>query len=145
MTHHRILALLVLTSVGSFACRNRPSERPPHNALIVIQGDAPTNSSSCEDRLEFARQTMDELVDAANGYCTVDADCTLVFAETQCRGACHAAILGDRLDAFRAGQEDINERACTHYVEDGCPYATPTCLAVDAVCDAGRCATRASS
>ncbi|MCX4240062.1 hypothetical protein [Paraliomyxa miuraensis] len=118
----------------------RPPAPPPSGLLIDIPGDAPTNASSCDERLGFARDAMDRLVDAANGPCSSDADCTMVFAETQCEGACQAPILVDRLQGFHDTQVAIDERVCTGYVEAGCLYSTPACLAVEAVCDAGRCA-----
>jgi len=119
-----------------------PTTQPPEpeEPLLVIDPNAPTNESSCEDRLSFAREAMDTVVRRANGACTTDADCITVFAETQCLGACQAPILGARLDAFRDAQDAINERACTDYAQDGCPYATPACLAVEAVCQQNRCA-----
>lgn len=146
MTIDRFLPALVLASLCAYGCPSAPSRHPPSgDMLITIPGNAPTNASSCDDRLAFALDAMDQLVNAANGACTSDTDCTLVFAETQCIGACQAPILADRLDAFREAQAAIDGRACTDYVEDGCIYSTPACLAVEAVCQAGRCAMQEPS
>jgi hypothetical protein len=109
--------------------------------LLVIDQDAPTNESTCEDRLQFARDTIEDVADRANGKCTHDSECALVFIDTQCQGACQAPILRANVDAFERAQQAIDERACTGYVQDGCAYATPACLRVQAVCD-GTCTAR---
>lgn len=143
MTIDRLLPGLALASLLWIpACGKTPKPQPPpsDDLLIEIPSGAPTNASSCEARLDFAQRTMGELTRAANGTCDSNADCELVFAETQCQGACQAPILASRMTAFRRSQEAINERVCTNYVEDGCPFSTPACLAVEAVCESNRCA-----
>lgn len=141
--------ILVLASLPALACV--PSTSPPTSpgtpvgpgpsgsTLLVIEDDAPTNASACEDRLSFARQTIEDVALRANGQCTQDADCTLVFTSTQCQGACEAAILAENRDAFLRAQEAIDERACTRYMDDGCSYSTPRCMQMRAVCQAQRC------
>jgi hypothetical protein len=136
------LALVVLASLAALACA--PSSQSPAgpgaSPLLVIQADAPTNASACEDRLSFAVETIEDVAERANGECSQDADCTLVFTSTSCRGACEAPILASNLDAFVRAQQAIDERACTHYMEDGCSYATPRCMQMRAVCQEQRCA-----
>jgi hypothetical protein len=112
------------------------------STLLTIEDDDPTNASACEDRLSFARDAMQTVVTRANGDCTQDAQCALVFAETKCQGACQAAILEANVEAFEQAQEAIDERACTGYQESNCSYSTPKCLAVTAVCENNTCAMR---
>lgn len=136
--------LLALASLAAAACVPSPSQSPTTpgpsgSPLLVIEDDAPTNASACEDRLTFARQTIEDVVDRANGECTQDADCTLVFTSTGCQGACEAPILASNRDAFLRATEAIDERACTNYMEAGCSYSTPRCMQMQAVCQERRC------
>ena len=92
-----------------------------------------------EDRLSFARETIDEVVARANGECAQDSECALVFIDTQCQGACQAAILSANLDEFGRAKHAIDERACTGYQEDGCSFSTPRCMQMRAICAESRC------
>jgi len=135
-------SILLLASLAGWACgRTTPAPTTPAGTttLLVIEDDAPTNASACEERLTFARTTMDDVVARANGACTQDGDCELVFIDTQCQGACQAPILRANVPAFEQAKDAINERACTNYMEDGCSYSTPRCLQMQAVCRAERC------
>lgn len=143
------LALLALTSLLTLAACG-PSTSPPTSpgptpagALLVIADDAPTNASACEDRLAFALDSIEGVVDRANGECTQDSDCALVFTSTQCRGACQAPILRANVDAFERAQTAIDERACTDFIDDGCSYSTPRCMQMQAICENQRCAMTA--
>ena len=136
------IALASLPLLGFGSCG--PSATPPTSpaggpTLLVIEDDAPTNESACEERLSFARDTIADVIVGANGECTEDRECALVFVDTQCQGACQAAILRSNLDAFGRAKQAIDERACTNYMADGCSYSTPRCLEVQALCEAGRC------
>lgn len=137
-----VIAAVLISTLGCPSSRPPPAG-PPHDApLVTIPADAPTNASPCEDRLSFARETMDDLLEAANGRCTADADCTTVYVETQCFGGCQAPILQSRADAFREARSAIDERACVGYMQDGCAYSGPRCMATEAVCELERCALR---
>lgn len=133
------LPLVALASCGSSSTPSTSPPRPGGSSLLVIDDDAPTNESACEDRLAFARDTIADVIERANGECTQDRDCALVFVDTQCQGACQAAILRTNLDAFARAKQAIDERACTDYMADGCAYSTPRCLEVQAICEASRC------
>jgi hypothetical protein len=136
-------SLLAACGGSSTSPSTSPTGPGPGGAtLLTIEDDDPTNASACEARLEFALESMETVVTRANGDCTKDAQCALVFAETQCQGACQAAILDANVEAFEQAQEAINERACTGYQESNCSYATPRCLAVTAVCEDDKCAMR---
>lgn len=119
-----------------------PEPTPEPDALLTIPEHAPTNASSCEERVGFAREAMERLVEAAGGACTADAECTTVFAETGCFGACETAISSTRVVAFRQAQAAIDQRVCTGYVGDGCTYTGPRCMEMEPVCEQGRCALR---
>lgn len=119
-----------------------PDSEPGGGELLTIPADAPTNASACDERLGFARQAMDDLVTAASGSCSADAECATVFAETGCFGACEAAILSSRLAEFREAQAAIDQRVCTTYVADGCSFSGPRCMDLEAVCEQGRCAVK---
>lgn len=142
---HLLLALASLPLLGFGSCgpsatpstKNPPG--PGGSTLLVIEDDAPTNESACEERLSFARDTITDVITRANGECTQDRECALVFVDTHCQGACQAAILRSNLDAFDRAKQAIDERACTDYMADGCPYSTPRCLQVQAICEANRC------
>lgn len=137
-----LASLLVACGPSSSPPTSPPGPGPDGATLLTIEDDDPTNASACEDRLSFALEAMETVVSRANGECTQDAQCALVFAETQCQGACQAAILDVNVDAFERAQEAIDERACTAYQESNCSYSTPRCMAMTAVCEDGRCAMR---
>lgn len=141
-------ALIAGVLVAALGCpspkKAPPKPQPDDGALVTIPDDAPTNASTCEDRLGFARETMDELVEAAQTRrgCTADSECTTVFAETRCFGACEVAIPTALVVDFRQAQAAIDQRVCTGYVTDGCSYSGPRCINVEAVCEQGRCALK---
>lgn len=137
-----ILALASLPLFGFGSC-GQPTSPPASSggsSLLVIADDAPTNASACEDRLAFARETIRDVATRANGECSEDSECALVFTETQCEGACQAAILSANVEQFEQAKRQIDDRACTGYMEAGCSYATPRCMQMEAVCEQGRCA-----
>jgi len=139
---YSILALVSLSSLGLDACVPSSSPQSPGpggTPLLVIADDAPTNESACEDRLAFARETIEDVSTRANGECTQDSDCALVFVDTQCQGACQTSILSANVDEFERAKQAIDERACTAYTGDGCSYSTPRCLQVQAICAEARC------
>lgn len=135
------LPLLASGSCGPAATPSTPPPGPGSSSLLVIEDDAPTNESACEERLSFARETIADVVERASGECTQDRDCALIFMDTECQGACQAAILRSRLDAYDRAKQAIDARACTDYMADGCAYSTPRCLEVQAICEASRCTT----
>jgi hypothetical protein len=148
---HILQHFISVLALASLMAACGPSTSPPTSptgpgpagaTLLTIEDDDPTNASTCEDRLAYARDSMETVISRANGDCTQDTQCALVFAQTQCQGACQAAILEANVDAFERAQEALNERACTGYLESGCSYSTPRCLAVTAVCEDSRCAMR---
>lgn len=145
-----LLALASLLTLAACGPSTGPSTPPPTspgptpaNPLLVIADDAPTNDSACDDRLAFAVESIEGVVARANGQCTQDSDCALVFTSTQCRGACQAPILRANLDAFARAQAAIDERACTGYMDDACSYSTPRCMQMQATCEDQRCAMTA--
>ena len=136
---HSIVVLASMASLGACVPSASPPSGPGDTPLLVIPDDAPTNESVCEDRLSFARETIDEVVARANGECAQDSECALVFIDTQCQGACQAAILSANLDEFGRAKHAIDERACTGYQEDGCSFSTPRCMQMRAICAESRC------
>lgn len=136
----RVLASLPL--LGLLGCKpSTPStgpgpEKPP---LLVIEDDAPTNESACEDRLSFARETVADVAVRANGECTEDHECALVYIDTMCQGACQAVILESNVEAFEGAKRDIDARVCIDYAQDTCAYSTPRCMQAQAICEQQRC------
>ena len=109
-----------------------PSE--PEGA--VTSTEAP--SQTCEERRESASRRV-EMERVKHLECTQDGDCTIFDPSTQCGGQCPQPILMSGLELTRAVIEDVNETICKDYAAQGCPFATPGCALVVAVCDAGRC------
>lgn len=138
-----VLASLPLFGFGTCGQSTSPPPSSGGSPLLVIDDDAPTNQSACEDRLGFARDTIQDVATRANGECSEDAECALVFTDTKCQGACQAAILKANVEDFEQAKRQIDDRACTGYMEDGCSYATPRCMQMAAVCEQGRCAMTA--
>jgi hypothetical protein len=92
----------------------------------------------CERRLRLSRLKIKRVVRRAS-RCETANQCVRVDTGTQCRGSCGAWV--NRLYAQPVERivGRIDRRICDGYQADGCPYATPGCLAERGVCRRGRC------
>ena len=91
------------------------------------------NDLPCEERSAHASaMVQDALRD--NRSCMTNDDCTSVSPEIQCAGGC-----GDEPVA-KAGLKNVQEAVrqanhdyCEDFSQDGCSYATPGCIATNAM------------
>lgn len=110
-------------------------------ALLLSSGAQPLG---CEDEL-----TCEERIQESNAYvygviedyqsCAVDDDCTMVSPGTQCRGACPVPVSVDGLEEVQAAVAYANETWCDGFMQDGCPYLTPSCVYFEPACRDGMC------
>lgn len=98
---------------------------------------------TCEERETFARTEVTDAIDQ-NLSCVTDEDCTLVTPDTDCFGSCAFAVSLGGVSAVQDTIARVNHDHCDGFVADGCAFATPSCLAVVAECDAGACVTVAA-
>ncbi len=125
--------LFFLTLTG-FSC-----ELPePQNEVCSVDSYDVTNDSSCEDRLD-ATLELRECAAEQSEVCVTDADCTTVWASTQCQGNCQDVIHINDLINYEMTVQNINTTFCDGYIGDGCPYMTPSCMPIVAKCNAGVC------
>lgn len=136
------------TPVGE--ARSEEAEQPPaaEGSPVAASGDAssldiphdmPPLDADCQTRRSFARSQVGDAIEFAGAGCSVDADCVRVSSSTGCRGQCGAAVLATHADAYEALRSTVDERVCSTYRDDGCPYAVPRCAKTTAQCVEGRC------
>ncbi len=109
-------------------------------ALPLLGGSFPDgcHDMSCEERVAAANDYVSSVV-AENLDCRTDSDCTTVGIGTDCMGMCPVPVSVDGVDEVLAAVAYANATWCENYIEDGCPYATPSCAAFDPVCENGQC------
>lgn len=93
---------------------------------------------SCGDATAGVQASIAAAV-AAHAECTVDADCTAVFADTACQGACQVPVSKAGEADLLAAIQNASAAYCQDYVQQ-CGYATPDCAPVTPVCKGGACA-----
>lgn len=95
--------------------------------------------STCEERLAKVGKRIDKWVDRKN-RCESASDCVHIDTSTGCRGTCGTFVNAEKRDKVASKLERADEKFCTDYIGDGCPYSTPSCIRQEAVCIGGRCA-----
>lgn len=107
-------------------------------ALNVCVPSCEADDPMCRKRLSMSQRRIHHVVDKTNA-CTEDAQCVLVDTNTQCMGACGEYVNARFARRVQNFIDYVDERFCTGYQEDGCPYATPACQQTVGVCRAGEC------
>lgn len=106
---------------------------------LEIPHDMPPLDADCGTRASFARSRVGDAIEFASAGCSVDADCVRVSNSTGCRGSCGSSVLAEHEDAYETLRSSIDERVCSTYREDRCPYAAPRCGKTTPQCVDGRC------
>ncbi len=77
---------------------------------------------------------------AAHNSCSASADCTIAQTSTACAGACGQAVNKTGKAAVDAVVADLDVNLCKANGYAGkCGYSTPSCLAPNPACEAGKC------
>ncbi len=106
--------------------------------LLALNAPEGCQSMTCEERVEAANDYVASVV-ADNLDCMTDTDCTAVSPGTDCMGMCPVPVNVDGVEEVQAAVAHANATWCADYIEDGCPYATPSCIAFEPVCVEGIC------
>lgn len=130
----RVTPVVAASGFALILCLDCISRSEPEGAVT----SAETPRQTCEERRESASLRV-EAERVKHLECTQDSDCTIIDPSTQCGGRCPQPVLMNGLEPTRAVIEDVNETICKDYAAQGCPFATPGCAPIAAVCDAGRC------
>lgn len=93
---------------------------------------------TCQQTMAAVGAAIDA-AQATYGACVHDEDCTAVFADTKCQGACQVGVSKEGEPAFVSALEATSEAYCQDYTAE-CGYATPGCAPVNPVCKEGTCA-----
>lgn len=101
-------------------------------------GGAGGSAATCESRVMAANDLVNAAI-AANQSCTADSDCTLIFHETKCSGSCQVSVNMAGVSAVQMAVDNANAMYCDTFQQDGCPYATPSCALITAVCLNNKC------
>ena len=107
--------------------------------LLGQSGASGCNPMTCEERVEASNDYIWSVIDE-NLSCEMSSDCTTVNPGTGCMGACPVPINLEGVDAVLEAVQYANAIWCEDFMSDGCPYATPSCLAFEPICEAGICA-----
>jgi len=116
-----------------------PEPEPGDEDALAIPHDMPGLDTPCETRRTFVLGQVDGALEFASAGCTEDADCVRAGRSTGCRGACPTAVLATHAEAYESMRDSVDQRVCTGYRDDGCPYATPRCASGSPRCVDGRC------
>jgi hypothetical protein len=92
----------------------------------------------CEPRLRKSQYKIKRVV-RRTSRCETDDHCEWISTDTQCQGACGAFVNRMYAEQVQRIMSRIDRRICDGYQADGCPYATPGCIAQEGVCHRGRC------
>lgn len=106
---------------------------------LEIPHDMPPLDADCRTRASFAGSHVRDAIEFASAGCSVDADCVRVSNSTGCGGWCGSSVLAEHEDAYENLRSSIEERVCSTYREDGCPYGGPRCGKTTPQCVEGRC------
>ncbi|WP_433933541.1 hypothetical protein AB3662_04215 [Sorangium cellulosum] len=93
---------------------------------------------ACEQRRAHASSQV-ERVRAAYRACATSADCTLVDTSTDCGGTCGEVVNRAGVQPMRRVISHLNATVCREHRRMDCPYGSPACLAIRAVCAGGAC------
>ncbi|MGH7788108.1 MAG: hypothetical protein ACRERC_14645 [Candidatus Binatia bacterium] len=93
----------------------------------------PACDPMCERRQRISSKRIDRVV-ALTAQCRTDADCVRVDTSSACRATCGAWV--SRRYADRVGRliDYLDQRYCTTYRSDNCPFTTPRCINERAAC-----------
>lgn len=92
----------------------------------------------CRERVEKISRVIEKLVHVSS-YCRADSDCTHIETSTGCGGTCGAFVNKYRADRVEHAIGRLDRAICSSYQEDGCPFATPSCLPLAPACREHRC------
>ena len=93
---------------------------------------------SCRERVKKVTYAIAELVEKGS-YCRMDRDCVQIATSTECVGTCGAFVNKKYARSIQRNIWRLNRKVCGSYQEDGCPFATPACLATEPACVKNRC------
>ena len=113
----------------------------PKKLIIAVLGLSllPACVLPCKERRDRAWEMIEAAV-SSNLSCTVDEDCTSVWIDTNCAGACPSAVAKIGRQAGIDAVERADRLYCVQFREDGCGYVTPGCIGtLVPTCDRGRC------
>lgn len=126
-------------SPASPASSPEPEAETGLNAALTVPHDVPPLDTPCKTRQEFAVGQVQSALSFASNGCTTDAECVQATRSTSCRGSCPTSVLETHALAYESYRDSIDERVCSTYREDKCPYAAPSCMKGAPACVEGRC------
>jgi hypothetical protein len=101
-------------------------------------GRSPVRDLDCAERRGQIAERIDHVV-SRYGRCRADGACVRVDTSTRCGGTCGAWINRRNTLRMQRAMERLDRRYCGDFLERGCPFLTPMCIAGQAVCIDGRC------
>ncbi len=92
----------------------------------------------CRKRLRMSQRRINRVVEKTRP-CRADNECTRVDTSTGCQGSCGAFVNRRYAERVQNFISHVDERYCTGYQEDGCPFSTPACQQSVGACVRGLC------
>jgi hypothetical protein len=93
---------------------------------------------SCRERLNKVEKVVGRRGDRG-ARCREDTDCVQVATTTDCRGTCGVVVNWRAARRLEKQVSSLNRKVCADYQADGCPFLTPSCIAVEPACIEKRC------
>ncbi len=96
------------------------------------------DGAMCAKRLRTSERRIDRVVEKTR-RCRADSECVRVDTSTSCQGDCGAYVNERYARRVQRFIDHVDERYCTGYQEDGCPFITPACQETVGRCVRGMC------
>lgn len=107
-------------------------------ALNVCVPRCENDDPMCAKRLRVSQRRIRRVIEKTRP-CRADDECVAIDPSTECRGSCPAYVNGLYARRVQNFIDHVDERYCSGYQEDGCPYSTPSCQQTVGACVRGRC------
>jgi hypothetical protein len=125
-------------SAGDWGCAPGSSEEScPSSSCVPPMVLTTDGCLTCDGVAETVEGAVQAAIGEMNA-CETAADCALVSRDTNCFGACMAAISAGQEGAFEAALDQIDEGYC-QLAPGICGYSTPDCAPTVVVCTEGHC------
>ncbi len=107
-------------------------------ALNVCVPRCEDDDPMCAQRLRMSQRRIHRVIEKTRP-CRADNECAAIDPATGCQGACPAYVNRRYAERVQNFINHVDERYCTGYQEDGCPFSTPSCQQTVGACVRGQC------
>ncbi len=110
----------------------------PHVDDCPLEVCVPDCDAHCKQRVKRVTHRINQLVRRAS-RCHQSRECVRIDTTTECVGTCGAWVNQRYAEVVKRAIDQLDEKICSTYQEDGCPFATPACQLERGACVRGQC------